>query len=147
MLCQKLIFIHPFLPPRRQSIAIVTPKKTVNIPKRLKCSYLYPPILLLNLVYFYVFLLSLSYLSCQNTERPKKPHCQDKANQINKPMKFFPNITNKSRYKRCCYKILGDIQAIITNFLPHASPPILLQSCRYHGGFCLPDHNPDHIPR
>ena len=37
-------------------------------------------------------------------------------------MKFFPNITNKSRYKRCCYKILGDIQAIITNFLPHASP-------------------------
>ena len=37
MLCQKLIFIHPFLSPRGdKSIAIVTPKKTANMPKKIK---------------------------------------------------------------------------------------------------------------
>ena len=124
------------------------PKKTVNMPKNIKVFILYPPIFIIKLSIFFTsfFFLFLTFLVKIQSD-PKKPHCQDKANQINKPMKFFPNITNKSRYKRCCYKILGDIQAIITNFLPHASPPILLQSCRCRGGFCLLGHNLIHIPR
>lgn len=35
MLCQKLIFIH-FCPQGDKSIAIVTPKKTANMPKKIK---------------------------------------------------------------------------------------------------------------
>ena len=124
------------------------PKKTVNMPKNIKVFILHPPIFIIKLIIFFTlcFFFFFTFL-IKIQSKSQKGHCQDKANQINKPMKFFPHISNKSRNKRSCYKIFGNIYKIIAQFLPHASPPILLQWCRCRGGFCLLGHNPIHILR
>ena len=104
------------------------PKKTVNMPKNIKVFILHPPIFIVKLIIFFTlcFFFFFTFL-IKIQSKPQKGHCQDKANQINKPMKFFPHISNKSRNKRSCYKIFGNIYKIIAQFLPHASPPILLR--------------------
>ena len=65
---------------------------------------------------------------------------------IQHPTNIIEILHHRSN-KYSSQEVLGDIQAIITNFLPHASPPILLQWCRCRGGFCLLGHNPIHILR
>lgn len=81
------------------------------MPKKLKCSYLHPPIFIIKLIIFFTlcFFFFLTFLIKIQSE-PEKSRCQDKTDQINKPMQFFPHISNKSRNKRSCYKIFGDIK-------------------------------------